>query len=81
MEVDEEAPGGWQGWRMWEEMVGDNASGLHEPFLSSRSHGQSYGGTSWECYDDTYNLDPIQDAVMQTGIYDAMDDGSWDYRA
>jgi hypothetical protein len=23
MEVDEEAPGGWQGWRMWNEMVQD----------------------------------------------------------
>lgn len=23
MEVDEEAPGGWQGWRMWTEMMGE----------------------------------------------------------
>ena len=23
MEVDEEAPGGWQGWRMWNDMLGD----------------------------------------------------------
>ncbi len=27
MEVDEEAPGGWQGWRMWNEMLGEGPSG------------------------------------------------------
>jgi hypothetical protein len=27
MEVDEEAPGGWQGWRMWNEMVQDTEDG------------------------------------------------------
>lgn len=64
-----------RGWRMWDEMVGDNASGIHDPLLGSRLHGQSYGGTSWECYDNTFNLDPVQDAVMHTGSYEAMDDG------
>ncbi|CAD0090498.1 unnamed protein product [Aureobasidium mustum] len=81
MEVDEEAPGGWQGWRMWDEMVRDNASGVDTPDLGSRIHEQSYGGTSWECYAHTYNLDPVQDAVMQTMSCGEMDDSSWNYRA
>ncbi|KAG9958175.1 hypothetical protein KCU61_g8600, partial [Aureobasidium melanogenum] len=81
MEVDEEAPGGWQGWRMWDEMVRDNASGGDDPLLGSRSRGQSYDGTSWECYGNVYNLDPVQDAVMQTGNYGATTDGTWNYGA
>ncbi|KAH0126185.1 hypothetical protein KCU66_g6424, partial [Aureobasidium melanogenum] len=81
MEVDEEAPGGWQGWRMWDEMVRDDASGGNDPLLGSRSHGKSYDGTSWECYDNAYNLDPVQDAVMQTGSYGAMNDSTWNYGA
>lgn len=33
MEVDEEAPGGWQGWRMWTEMLGDGpGTGYHESY-------------------------------------------------
>lgn len=80
MEVDEEAPGGWQGWRMWDEMVRENAPGINDPILSSRLPGQSYGGMSWECYDNTYNLDPVQDAVMQTATYEAVNDGSWNCR-
>lgn len=81
MEVDEEAPGGWQGWRMWDEMVRENASSVNDSVLGSRLAGQSYSGTSWECYDNTYNLDPVQDAVMQTGAYETVTDGSWNYRA
>ncbi|KAG9651297.1 hypothetical protein KCU95_g11870, partial [Aureobasidium melanogenum] len=81
MEVDEEAPGGWQGWRMWDEMVRDNASGGDDPLLGSRSHGQSYDGTSWECYDNAYNLDPVQDAVMHTESYGAMNGSTWNYGA
>lgn len=31
MEVDEEAPGGWQGWRMWTEMMGGGLNSIpHE---------------------------------------------------
>ncbi|KAK6001430.1 hypothetical protein QM012_002761 [Aureobasidium pullulans] len=79
MEVDEEAPGGWQGWRMWDEMVRETASGVNDPDLSSRSYGQNYGAASWECYNDTYDLDPVQDAVMQTGSFGTVNDSSWDY--
>ncbi|KAH0351953.1 hypothetical protein KCU81_g1884, partial [Aureobasidium melanogenum] len=81
MEVDEEAPGGWQGWRMWDEMVRENASSVNESVLGSRLAGQSYSGTSWECYDSTYNLDPVQDAVMQMGADETATDGDWNYRA
>jgi len=55
MEVDEEAPGGWQGWRMWNEMTGDvpstTVSGV-EPRLdygdgnSSASHWTQWSGQS-----------------------------------
>lgn len=81
MEVDEEAPGGWQGWRMWDEMVSENASSVNDSVLGSRLAGQSYNGTSWECYDSTYSLDPVQDAVMQTGAHETVTGGSWNYRA
>lgn len=33
MEVDEEAPGGWQGWRMWTEMLGEGpGTVIHENY-------------------------------------------------
>ncbi|KAF5534369.1 STB5-SIN3 binding protein [Fusarium napiforme] len=31
MEVDEEAPGGWHGWHMWNEMLGENPSASDLP--------------------------------------------------
>lgn len=33
MEVDEEAPGGWQGWRMWNEMITDNEGWSESGFV------------------------------------------------
>lgn len=80
MEVDEEAPGGWQGWRMWNEMVTDdtsNAAGLDDGI---RMTGQTYAETSWEGYENMYDVDPVQNAVMQTGSYGPMSDGRWYYR-
>ena len=70
MEVDGEAPGGWQGWRMWNEMVQDDAT-LAKP----RGDGFGYTETSWDGFDgmDTYAVDPVQDAAMQTACYAMMD--------
>lgn len=77
MEVDEEAPGGWQGWRMWNEMVTDDISQVVDPHLGIRVQGQTYAETSWEGYENMYEVDPVQDAVMQTGSYGATVDGRW----
>jgi hypothetical protein len=70
MEVDGEAPGGWQGWRMWNEMVQDDAT-LAKP----RGDGFGYAEMSWDGFDgmDTYGVDPVQDAAMQTASYAIMD--------
>jgi len=71
MEVDGEAPGGWQGWRMWNEMVHDDAT-----LAKSRADGGfGYAEMSWDGLDgmDTYGVDPVQDAAMQTASYAMMD--------
>ncbi|KAK1464966.1 fungal specific transcription factor domain-containing protein [Colletotrichum melonis] len=46
MEVDEEAPGGWQGWRMFNEMVQPDLKSTHSPKKidgGDRPHGKSNG--------------------------------------
>lgn len=80
MEVDEEAPGGWQGWRMWNEMVIDDMSHVANPDVETRFPGQTHAESSWEGYENMYDVDPVQDAVMQTGNYAAISDGRWYYR-
>jgi hypothetical protein len=75
MEVDEEAPGGWQGWRMWNEMVRDDAS------ASGRMDGfyQGQADLGWDVADGSgfYGVDPVQDAAMQ--LDGAIDEGHWDF--
>lgn len=70
MEVDEEAPGGWQGWRMWNEMVRDDDAALYQ--------GQTDMG--WDAGDGTgfYGVDPVQDAAMQLD-HGVMDGSHWDF--
>lgn len=80
MEVDEEAPGGWQGWRMWNEMVTDDTSHMADAGVGIGGPGQTYAETSWEGYENMYDVDPVQDAVMQTGSHGAPSDGRWYYR-
>ena len=79
MEVDGEAPGGWQGWRMWNEMVQDDATLLPDP--ASRMRGGGFGNLemSWDGYEGMamYGVDPVQDAAMQIGNYTSMGDGQW----
>lgn len=79
MEVDDEAPGGWQGWRMWNEMVKDNGTVVADPAYRVRGSGLGHTEMRWDGYDSlgTYGIDPVQDAAMQMGNYGMMDDGQW----
>jgi hypothetical protein len=81
MEVDEEAPGGWQGWRMWNEMVRDETAPVPSPAVrfDSTSHGQAE--MSWSAYEGSgfYGVDPIQDAAMHMDTSGLMDDSQWDF--
>jgi hypothetical protein len=80
MEVDGEAPGGWQGWRMWNEMVKDDATLVPDP--ASRIRGGGFGNLemNWDGYEGLgmYGVDPVQDAAMQMGNYTSMGEGQWD---
>lgn len=80
MEVDGEAPGGWQGWRMWNEMVSDDATLVPDP--ASRVRGGGFGNLdmNWDGYEGLamYGVDPVQDAAMQMGNYTTMGEGQWD---
>ncbi|PIA94994.1 hypothetical protein CB0940_08932 [Cercospora beticola] len=67
MEVDEEAPGGWQGWRIWNEMVNNNAApASDQPYIPGSSD-QGTDATNWNEYSDmrTFNVDPLQDSAMR----------------
>lgn len=81
MEVDEEAPGGWQGWRMWNEMVRDNDTPESNPMFGTG--GTSYGppDMSWNAYDGSsmYGVDPIQTATVQTGHSSMVNQDQWNF--
>lgn len=81
MEVDGEAPGGWQGWRMWDEMVSGDAAIV--PYPTSRDRGVGYGqeGVGHDGFDGLgfYGVDPVQDATMNMGNYAVMDDTMWNF--
>jgi hypothetical protein len=76
MEVDEEAPGGWQGWRMWNEMVSEDTNDTSAS--ASRNNGtfSGYDDFGWHAYGDTTfgGLDPVQGASME------MAGSQWDMR-
>jgi hypothetical protein len=78
MEVDEEAPGGWQGWRMWNEMVSDDTASAAMRFDSL---GQGQTEMSWNAYEGSafYGVDPIQDAAMQMDNRGMMDSSQWNF--
>jgi hypothetical protein len=74
MEVDEEAPGGWQGWRMWNEMVtedGTSASGPDTIGHKAFDAGWNQSGSA------VYGTDPVQDAAMQMGNFAMMQHDQW----
>lgn len=56
MEVDEEAPGGWQGWKMWNEMLG-GAPVSPQPTQAGRERREDFtysGNEGWDY------VDPLQ---------------------
>lgn len=69
MEVDEEAPGGWQGWRMFNEMV------QHDMGPSQGVQPSGGDGTSGQ---EFYGLEFGQEETVQMGI-PAMMDSEWDF--
>jgi hypothetical protein len=81
MEVDEEAPGGWQGWRMWNEMVRDEVapgSGLASRYDEASVAQHEMSCSSFES-SGIYGIDPIQDAAMQMGESETMDESQWNF--
>lgn len=79
MEVDEEAPGGWQGWRMWNEMVTEGGSPIARQDSGLETVGQEAPGTSWypQLGPVVYGTDPVQDAAMQMGNFPIMHHDQW----
>jgi hypothetical protein len=81
MEVDEEAPGGWQGWRMWNEMVRDETAVT--PGSASRYDEASIGqhDINWSAFEGSgvYRVDPIQDAAMQMDNGETMEESQWNF--
>lgn len=79
MEVDEEAPGGWQGWRMWNEMITDSSGG--KPHSVSRLDDCGHGPpvTNWNSCADSgyYGIDPIQDEALCMSNYSTMGHDPW----
>jgi len=80
MEVDEEAPGGWQGWRMWNDMV------AHDNIPASRP--SDAGGMNHESFEDIwcsqlgstiYDIDPVQDATMHMGNEVMSNQNHWSF--
>ncbi|KAF6822240.1 fungal specific transcription factor domain-containing protein [Colletotrichum musicola] len=69
MEVDEEAPGGWQGWRMFNEMVQHDLSPSQgvQPSGDAEIPGQNF-----------YGFQTDEEQTMQMGIL-AMMDSEWDF--
>ena len=78
MEVDGEAPGGWQGWRMWNEMVTSNET----PTLRPSDFDISSNGlfdANWLANQGSamYAIDPFQDTAMQSGNGAMLNQDQW----
>ncbi|KEY64547.1 hypothetical protein S7711_03613 [Stachybotrys chartarum IBT 7711] len=79
MEVDEEAPGGWQGWRMWNEMLGEDTtagSSTINEFGELPRNGQVNG---WSAFGYDGQGYPDAGGMADAQSYDAMDDSSWGF--
>ncbi|KAF5851551.1 hypothetical protein GGP41_004376 [Bipolaris sorokiniana] len=81
MEVDEEAPGGWQGWRMWNEMVRDEETHMQNVEVRGDGMGRGMAEMSWTAAEGPgfYGVDPIQDAAMQTDGEGMVDINQWSF--
>lgn len=81
MEVDEEAPGGWQGWRMWNEMMRNDDTHASQSAFRYDGVVQEPFETCWNPYDEFggYGIDPIEDAATQEGNSVMVDQCQWDF--
>jgi hypothetical protein len=81
MEVDEEAPGGWQGWRMWNDMVRDEVAPVSDPTVRQDGVRQGQPQMSWGTCNNSgnYGVDPVQDAAMHMGYYGTIDENHWNF--
>lgn len=79
MEVDGEAPGGWQGWRMWDEMVSGDAIPIPDSAPRSRASGFGQDFVGHDGFEGLglYGVDPVQDATMNMGNFVMTNDGHW----
>jgi hypothetical protein len=79
MEVDEEAPGGWQGWRMWNEMVTEDGTSAPRQASGHNTVGHEAFDTDWNTQSGSaiYGTDPVQDAAMQMGNFAMMHHDQW----
>ncbi|KAJ4982716.1 fungal specific transcription factor domain-containing protein [Stagonosporopsis vannaccii] len=80
MEVDEEAPGGWQGWRMWNDMVAyENSPASRPSDTEGMSNGSFEGNWNSHISSTAYRMDPVQDAAMRLGNEVMYNQDPWSY--
>lgn len=79
MEVDEEAPGGWQGWRMWNEMVTEEGAFTSRQACGPDTISHDVSNTDWNPQSGSavYGTDPVQEAAVQMGNFAAMHHDQW----
>lgn len=80
MEVDEEAPGGWQGWRMWNDMVRNEV----EPETCVVSRDTAFGEQQYDMGWNNYGafgheLDPLQNATMHMDQSGSISQTQWGF--
>ena len=79
MEVDEEAPGGWQGWRMWNEMLGEAASSATPQAMSATNEAARFPqNEDWSGANIEGQM--LSDmGMMQNDQYSTLDANGWDF--
>lgn len=78
MEVDEEAPGGWQGWRMWNEMITNDVD-LRLCPEGTRDVSGGLPDTTWHETQGpaVYAIDPFQDPTLQSSNITVSSQDQW----
>jgi hypothetical protein len=77
MEVDDEAPGGWQGWRMWHEMTSNETTTLRPSDFDISSNGLFDANWLANQGSAMYAIDPFQDTAMQSGHGAMLNQDQW----
>lgn len=78
MEIDEEAPGGWQGWRMWNEMVASDNNSNSRPEDVQGGNVQ-LPENDWSANQGSvmYAIDPFQDPIIQSSNFGFANQNQW----